>query len=589
MTGRLSLAGVDTTAASEQRVLILAPRGRDAGLAAAILAKVGMTCRICADLANLAQAAAEGAGTALVAEEALEGDDDEGALLRWVAMQPLWSDLPFVVLATPRGDIAQGARAPAWLAGIGNAVLLERPLGAAALASAVRGALRARRKQYEMRAYLAERELAAAGLVTLNASLEARVAERTTELRTAYDRLGEEERERGKSEARLAQTQRMEALGQLAGGIAHDFNNVLQAVIGGLSLIQRRSGDAEAVKQLARMAGDAAQRGASITGRLLAFARQGTLRRERGRPRPLLEGLHEMLAHTLGVGIVMRVAADQDLPALLADKAQLETVLVNLAVNARDAMPDGGTLLLAAAPDTVLGRTHPAGLAPGGYLRLSVSDTGTGMDAATLARASEPFFTTKPLGQGTGLGLAMARGFAHQSGGGFAIESVRGQGTSVTLWLPEAIGVVVARDNPALPGNAASSSVRVSARVLVVDDDTMVREVVVGQMEELGYQVAQAGDGLDALAQIDGGAVVDLLISDFAMPGMNGLTLIQEARQRRPELPAMLLTGYADASVRLTVEDAEAGGTALLRKPVSGTALAERAAALLAHAAPPDG
>ena len=543
-----------------------------------------MSCRICADLADLVRAAAEGAGAALVAEEALESDDGERLLLHWVAAQPPWSDLPFVVLAMPRGDLAQGARTPTWLGGIGNVVLLERPLGAAGLASATRAALRARRKQYEVRAYLAERELATARLAALNASLETRVTERTAELRAAYDRLGEEARERELAEARLAQAQRMEALGQLAGGIAHDFNNVLQAVTGGLSLIQRRSDNPAAVKELARMAGDAAQRGASITGRLLAFARRGALRAEPVPPWPLLEGLHEILAHTLGAGITMRVVADQSLPPLLANKGQLETVLVNLAVNARDAMPSGGTLLLAATHEMVLdAAAHPAGLTPGGYLRLAVSDTGTGMDAATLARASEPFFTTKPLGQGTGLGLAMARGFAHQSDGALVIESASGQGTTVTLWFPQAVTALAVSD-PALLESAAPA-VLTSARVLVVDDDAMVREVVACQMEELGYCVTQAGDGLEALAQLDGGAAVDLLISDFAMPGMDGLTLIREARRRRPKLPALLLTGYVDASVRLAVEDAAMGSTALLRKPVSDTVLAERAAALLAHAA----
>jgi signal transduction histidine kinase/ActR/RegA family two-component response regulator len=543
-----------------------------------------MTCRVCADLADLTQAAAEGAGAALVTEEALEGDDDDGMLLRWVATQPPWSDFPFVVLTTPRGDIAQGARAPAWFDGIGNAVLLERPLGAAGLASAARAALRARRKQYEMRAYLAERELTAVRLAEMNGLLEARVAERTAELRAAYYRLEEEAREREQVKAKLAQAQRMEALGQLAGGIAHDFNNVLHAVIGGLDLIQRRSGDAERVKTLAGMAADAAQRGAAITGRLLTFARRGALRAEPVPPLPLLESLREMLAHTLGVGITMQVAADQNLPTLLADKGQLETVLVNLAINARDAMPDGGTLLLAAIPEVVEDmRTHPANLAPGFYLRLSVSDTGAGMSPDILARASEPFFTTKPLGQGTGLGLAMARGFAHQSGGGFAIESDPGQGTTVTLWFPVASGFSVANDK--VLSDSTAPSVPISAQVLVVDDDAMVREVMVGQMEERGYRVAQASDGLEALAQLDAGTTVDLLITDFAMPGMNGLTLIQEARRHRPELPALLLTGYADASVQLTVEDAETGNTVLLRKPVSGTALAERVAALLAHAA----
>ncbi|SDB73829.1 response regulator [Belnapia rosea] len=573
------------TTAAEHRVLILAPRGRDAGLAAGILARAGIASRICADPTDLAQAAVEGAGAALVTEEALEGDNDNGVLLCWVATQPPWSDFPFVVLTAPRGDIAQGARAPAWLHQIGNAVLLERPLGAAALASAMRAALRTRQRQYETQAHLAERELVMTRLATLNTSLESRVAERTAELSAAYDQLKKESRERGLAEARLAQAQRMEALGQLAGGIAHDFNNVLQAVLGGLNLIQRRPGDPERVKRLAHMATDAAQRGASITGRLLAFARRGALRAEPVPPVPLLAELREMLAHTLGANVVMQVAADPKLPMLLADKGQLETVLVNLAVNARDAMPDGGTLLLGAAREVVLdAKMHPAGLAPGGYLRLWVSDTGTGMSAATLARASEPFFTTKPLGQGTGLGLAMARGFAHQSDGGFVIESVLGQGTTVTLWFPEAIGVSAASD-PAPSGNTAPFVP--AARILVVDDDAMVREVLVGEMKEQGYRVFQAGDGLEALAQLDKGMAVDLLISDFSMPGMNGLTLIQEARRRRPALPALLLTGYADASVRSALEGAEARSTALLRKPVSGAELAERAAALLAHAAAP--
>jgi signal transduction histidine kinase/ActR/RegA family two-component response regulator len=568
-------------AASELRVLILAPRGRDASLAASILTRVGITCRVCAGLAELA-AAVEGAGAALVTEEAFDGNDEEGALLRWVTSQPPWSDFPFVILAAPRGDFAQGVRAPAWFARLGNAVLLERPLGAAALASAVRAALRGRRKQYEMRAYLEERERAAVQLAVLNASLEARVLERTAELRAAYDRLGEEAHELALAEAKLAQAQRMEALGQLAGGIAHDFNNVLQAVIGGLSLIQRRADDADAVTQLARMVDDAAQRGASITGRLLTFARRGALRAEPVSPALLLESLHEILAHTLGVGIVTRIAADQDLPALMADKAQLETVLVNLAVNARDAMPDGGTLLLTASAETVLDKTHPAGLAPGSFLRLSVSDTGTGMSPATLERVSEPFFTTKPIGKGTGLGLAMARGFARQSGGGLMIDSTLNQGTVVTLWFPEASDTAKASDarvlNPPIPSPAP-------ARILLVDDDAMVREVLVRQLQEQGYEVFGASDGLEALAQIDDGALVDVLISDFSMPGMNGLTLIQEARRRRPDLPALLLTGYADADVRFTVEDAETGRTALLRKPVSGVVLAECAATLLARAA----
>ncbi len=238
-------------------------------------------------------------------------------------------------------------------------------------------------------------------------------------------------------------------------------------------------------------------------------------------------------------------------------------------------------LFLAAAAQTVPdGQVNAADLLPGRYLRLSVSDTGTGMDAATLARASEPFFTTKPLGKGTGLGLAMARGFAEQSGGGFAIESVAGMGTTVTLWFPAAAG---APDTAGRVPSELPAPCRPGACVMVVDDDAMVREVLVSEMTGLGYRVSQACDGLQALAQIDDGAAVDLLISDFAMPGMNGLTLIQEVRRRRPALPALLLTGYADADMRFAAGDADAGATAWLQKPVSCAALAQGAATLLAH------
>ena len=398
---------------------------------------------------------------------------------------------------------------------------------------------------------------------------------------TLEAQVGREVAAREQAQAQLAQAQRMEALGQLAGGIAHDFNNVLQAVSGGLALIGRRAGDAEVVRQLARMAGDAAERGAAITGRLLSFARKGELRAEPVPAGPLLEGMREILVATLGPGIETRIAMDATLPALLADKAQLETVLVNLAVNARDAMPDGGCLTLQAAVETVAdARRHHAGLAAGEYVRLDVVDTGTGMDAATLTRASEPFFTTKPLGQGTGLGLAMARGFAQQSGGAFAIRSVPGEGTTVSLWFPRAsVSTLDAGINAV--GQPGALMPGLARRIMVVDDDPMVRAVLVGQLEGLGYVVTQAGDGLAALAQLDAGAETDLLVTDFAMPGMNGAVLIGEARRRRPALPALLLTGYADPGLQSSVGREPGVGTVLLRKPVSADELAGQVAALL--------
>ena len=383
------------------------------------------------------------------------------------------------------------------------------------------------------------------------------------------------------AQAQLAQSQRMEALGQLAGGIAHDFNNVLQAVSGGLSLIECRANDARAVRHLARMAGDAAGRGAAIMGRLLSFARKGELRAGPVPPGPLLEEMREIFAGTLGASISIRIVMEPALPPLLVDRAQLETVLVNLAVNARDAMPDGGSLTLSATAETVgaTGRPH-AGLVAGKYVRLEVADTGTGMDAATLARACEPFFTTKPPGQGTGLGLAMARGFAQQSGGSFAISSKPATGTTVRLWFP-AVPAAIPLMPAATLGQPAVRQPGDARHLLVVDDDPLVRAVIVDHLEERGYTATEAGDGLKALALLDAGLQIDLLLTDFAMPGMNGAVLIREARRRRPVLPALLLTGYADPGLEALVDRRPGVGTVLLRKPISGAELAGQVAALI--------
>ncbi|WP_270939290.1 sensor histidine kinase, partial [Falsiroseomonas oryzae] len=279
-------------------------------------------------------------------------------------------------------------------------------------------------------------------------SLEAAVAARTRELTEANERLRIEVAERRSTESALLQAQKVQAVGQLAGGIAHDFNNVLQAVLGGVTLIRRRVADPAAVQRLAGMIEDSAQRGQSITRRLLTFSRREELRAE---PLPvveLLEGLREVLGATLGPRIRVQVRAQPGLPPILADRSQLETVLVNLATNARDAMPAGGTLTISA--DTAeVADGDATGLAAGRYVRLAVSDTGEGMDAETLARAADPFFTTKPLGQGTGLGLTMARSFAQGSGGRLGIESAAGAGTTVSLWLPVAVARAAADAPPA--------------------------------------------------------------------------------------------------------------------------------------------
>jgi PAS domain S-box-containing protein len=397
--------------------------------------------------------------------------------------------------------------------------------------------------------------------------------------RKLEERVREEMAAREDAQTRAAHAQRMQALGQLAGGIAHDFNNILQAVQSGGALIEKRAADAASVRRFARTVVSAAERGAAITRRLLSFARRGDLRAERIDPAGLLDGLRDVLAQTLGSPINVCVEGGTGLAAVMADRGQLETVLVNLATNARDAMPDGGTLTLAAATEEVTAAgVSPIGLKPGQYVRLAVADTGTGMDRTTLERAMEPFFTTKPQDKGTGLGLPMAKGFAEQSGGGLAIESAPGEGTTVTIWLPVAdVRTEAAQIQPGLAPVAG-----LARRVLVVDDEDLVREVLVASLEEAGFAVLAAGNGAEALALLEAEEPVDALVTDLSMPGMGGLALIREAQVRRPGLPAVLLTGYAGEAAHLAVSGAPPGAFSLLRKPVSVAQLVDRIEMVLA-------
>lgn len=386
---------------------------------------------------------------------------------------------------------------------------------------------------------------------------------------------------------RLAQSERMEALGRLAGGIAHDFNNILQAVLGGAQLIGRRSGDPVQTERLTRMITEAAERGASVSRRLLAFARRAELRAAPVQVDELLAGLHEILNHTLGPSVQVRLSLAPDLPPASLDRGQLETVLINLAINARDAMEPmgGGELTLAIAVETVPAHpAHPAGLRPGRYLRLEVADTGVGMDAATLAHAMEPFFTTKPKGKGTGLGLAMAKGFAEQSGGELTIDSQPRQGTTVRLWLP-AIEAADGAEEPAQAADASRDSPAgcPTGHILLVDDEANLRDTLAICLREQGHVVLEAESGVAALAQLAAARRIDMLVTDLAMPGMDGLALLHAARQRLPGLPALLFTGFAgDASVTAFTDAARAGPFAVLRKPASPDAVIVQVGMLLA-------
>jgi PAS domain S-box-containing protein len=377
------------------------------------------------------------------------------------------------------------------------------------------------------------------------------------------------------SEERLRQVEKMTALGQLAGGIAHDFNNILQAVEGGASLIRHHADCRAAVTRLASMIEGAARRGSSVTRRLLAFARLDELCAEPIDTSAMLVGLQEVLTHTLGPTITVRLEVTPELPPMLADGGQLETVLVNLATNARNAMREGGTLTFSARAEVVVEENHSSGLAPGGYVQLAVADTGTGMDAVTLARATEPFFTTQPQGKGTGLGLSMAQGFAEQSGGALMIASEPGKGTTVTLCLPAAH--VEADACPTRVDEEEAPDASGTSRILVVDDEAPVREVIAAQLVDRGYQVIEAEDASTALALINAGEQIDLLVSDLSMPGMDGIALIQALQSRGFRVPAILLTGYA--------VDADAlernGSFTVLRKPTSGHQLNQRVMNLL--------
>ena len=368
----------------------------------------------------------------------------------------------------------------------------------------------------------------------------------------------------------LSQAQKVQALGQLAGGIAHDFNNILQTTSGAATLISRRPGDPVQVKRLAKIAVDAAARGASITQRLLSFARRGEMQVEPLVTAELLEGVREVLAHTLGVAVTVRAVVPEGLPPLLSDRGQLETALVNLGTNARDAMRDGGTLTFSAAADRMFGQAaHSAGLAPGGYIRIEVADTGCGMDDDTLARVFEPFFTTKERGHGTGLGLSMVKGFVEQSGGKLSIRSQPGVGTTITLWLPQAEQAAAAAIG-AEPGERGGKGS--TARVLLVDDDDLVRETIAAQLEDVGFDVVVASGGAEAIALVEAGEAPDALVTDLSMPGMSGVETIQRARKLRPGMPCFLLTGYAGERAALEAGDA----FTLVRKPISGAALADR-------------
>jgi signal transduction histidine kinase/ActR/RegA family two-component response regulator len=384
-------------------------------------------------------------------------------------------------------------------------------------------------------------------LERFNAELETRVAERTSELQRfneqLEERIKERTRERETALAQLFEAQKMDTIGQLTGGVAHDFNNLLMAVLGSLTLLEKRLPDDPRSHRLLQNAVQGAQRGAALTQRLLAFSRRQELKPEAVDVPQLVDGMRELLERALGPGIELQTEFQAALPAALVDANQLELALLNVGLNARDAMPTGGTLTISAAYEHEKSAAGETGLQPGEYVRILIADDGVGMDEVTLAKATEPFFTTKGPGKGTGLGLSMVHGLAAQSGGLLRINSRPKLGTTLELWLPMATTAVPAAADVPSPAEAPPIG---QCKVLLVDDDLLVMTGISAMLEDLGHTPIEAHSGAEALGKLAAGVEVDVVITDHAMPGMTGLQLARSIQEKYSGLPIILATGYAE-------------------------------------------
>ncbi len=670
------------------KALVLAPRGRDAAVACSLIEQTGVASLACADLTAVVDVLDENVAFLLMTEEAIRGADLK-PLSGWLADQPPWSDLPFLLVTDHGGGPERNPIASRWLETLGNVSFIERPFHPTTLLSVARAAVKGRRRQHDTRRLLANlsesdqrlrtalhagrlgawefdfttsqltiapegkailgfaagedvgldemmrglavddhvgvlkalghslasgqdfavdvrfrrpdgrivwldvrarlvrdaqraprrfvglasditvRKTAEATLQDLNEQLEKRVEERTAQLRGAHDELVSQIAERERTEAQLRQMQKLESIGQLTGGVAHDFNNLLTAVIGNLELLRKRVPPNPSSDRLIDGAMQGAQRGAALTQRLLAFARHQALDARPVDLAELVRGMDDLLRRSIGPSIAIVQDFPPGIPPAHVDANQVELALLNLAVNSRDAMPEGGTLTLAldvAVTGTV------GDLAAGRYVRLTVSDTGSGMDDETLRKAIEPFFSTKEVGKGTGLGLSMIHGLAQQLKGALRLFSTPGRGTRAELWLPVAAG---AAEVVAPEASVDAPGIKRRATLLFVDDDSLISLSTTSLLEDLGHTVVAATSGPEALDVLRTGRPIDMMITDYAMPGMTGLQLAEEARALRPGLPILLATGYADLPTKSGFE------LPRLNKPYQQAQLAEQIQGLL--------
>jgi signal transduction histidine kinase/CheY-like chemotaxis protein len=570
-----------------ERAVILAPQGRDALVAASILREGGVTAEICSDLHNFSEKIADGSGVAVLTNDAIR-DSDIRILAEWVKSQPPWSDFPFVLLTERGGGLERNPIATRQTGVLGNIIFLERPFHPTTLLSVVRTALRGRRRQYEARTRLealheseANARRAEASVRSLNETLELRVQERTEELAAANRQLVSQIEEKEKVESTLRQMQRLEAIGQLTSGVAHDFNNLLTVVLGNVGFLERANssgGDAKVKQRLSHMR-LATERGAKLTSQLLAFSR-----RQRLEPKPfdvneVLGNMHNLLQSTLGGGISINTVLRPEIWHALADPTQIELVVLNLVINARDAMHDRGIVTIETANAKIGPPEKPEEPPAGDYVMIAVADTGSGMTKEVLTQAFEPFFTTKEIGKGSGLGLSQVLGFAKQSGGGMRIETRVGEGTSVRVYLPRAAENSDSEVSVVTVG--VTQSQRKGAIILLVDDDSAVREVTASILEDFGYVVLMIGSGGAALDLLDRQSNIDLVLLDFAMPGMSGVEVARQVQLKYPTIPILFVTGYADKNAFRDI-----GEERIIKKPFIGEELAQKVNAALVKGVP---
>ena len=522
-----------------------------------MLGEAGIAATVCRDLSGLLTELHLGAGFVLVTEEALIRSDLRG-VRSWIDSQPEWSDLPFVLLTGRGGGLERNPSAERFLEVLGNVTFLERPFHPTTLVSVARSALRGRRRQYEARARLESLAASQRALTLANETLEARVEERT--------------RERESALAQLHEAQKLETLGQLTGGVAHDFNNLLTPIIGSLDLLRRRAAAGDKSHRHIDMALQAASRAATLVQRLLAFARRQDLQPRSVDIVALLRGMEDLIGKSVGPMVEVAVDCPAELPPARIDPNQLELAILNLALNARDAMAGGGRLSISARTE----RVGPGQLlAPGEYLRVAISDTGVGMDSVTLRHAVEPFFSTKGVGRGTGLGLSMVHGLCAQLGGTLTLTSKPGEGTTAEMWLPAAAEPAGREEVEPAPLVVA----RRAATILLVDDEDIVRRATADMLADIGYTVIEAASGAEALRLVRDGASCDAVVSDYLMPGMNGVDLIRHLRELEPRLPAMLSSGYS------TIAEGSGAELPRLAKPFRQADLARCVDQLLAEPA----